>query len=460
MRKHTLAQCGLWAGLMAWSAMPTGWAAAEQPAAAAEALAVDGLALLRAWVPPVYPKAELKAKHGGMVNVRLIVDETGKVTAVRALEDSDEAFVESALAAVRAWGFAPALDAGKPIACCMDTLVTFSPRVGQEKPSVHVPDQRFNAAPHEGPEIVSSPSAPYPTMLEERKLPGKMRFTCLVTPEGKASQARPLIASHVDFVLPAIAGLDRWEFKPARQGDLAVAGPVEGEVSFDFLWGKAAETLEANGISGPEGGAVPGGAPMPVFVVDPVWPLERQLQGEAGSATVEFRVNELGLVRDVKVREASAPEFGEALRAAVEMWAFEKPYEEGRVFSVNLVKREEFKPEAVPAAVTRVLEAWRRGEIGAAKGLDEKLTPIYRVAPIYPAALKAAGGPKGTAQVEFVIDREGRVRLPRVVAASAPEFGWAAATAVSQWIFRTPRRGGEAVDVKVRLPMEFAAPVE
>ena len=76
----------------------------------------------------------------------------------------------------------------------------------------------------------------------------------------------------------------------------------------------------------------------------------------------------------------------------------------------------------------------------------------------FPEVLKAAGGAKGEAMIEFVIARDGRVRLPRIVSASAPEFGWAAATSVSQWLFNAPRREGKPVDVKVAMPMSFDVP--
>ena len=55
-------------------------------------------------------------------------------------------------------------------------------------------------------------------------------------------------------------------------------------------------------------------------------------------------------------------------------------------------------------------------------------------------------------------DRDGRVRLPRVKSATKKEFGWAAATAISQWVFERPMRKGAAVDVTVTIPVSFAPP--
>lgn len=439
--------------------------AAPKTAPASDALPVDGTALLRVWQPPVYPSAALKAKTSGMVTVRFVVDETGRVTQARALEESDQAFVESALVAVKSWEFAPAMEAGKAIASCLDTLVAYSPSVGQRKKSstAMLPtDVTLTTVPRTAPSAKTTPAGDYPDVLLERKLPGTVKFSCIVTPDGRATATKIGGASHVDFVLPALRSLARWEFQPATQGDLTVAAPIDGFVTFDAIGNKVMEILEANGVTAPDG-TPPSIACAPSFVVDPVCPIDSLLKGEGGSATVEFRVSESGTVRDVLVRDATAPEFGQALVAAMESWGFNRPVENGHSVAISLLKHAEFKAVPLDATdtsdvTTRLVLALRRGEIRGAKGLDEKLAPLYAVRPDYPMALKATGKPAGRADIEVVIDREGRVRLPRIIAASHPEFGWAAATTVTQWVFNAPRRGGEPVDVKARIPFEFVAP--
>jgi TonB family protein len=107
-------------------------------------------------------------------------------------------------------------------------------------------------------------------------------------------------------------------------------------------------------------------------------------------------------------------------------------------------------------ALARVVTEARQGLIESAKGLDGRLAPLYQVAPVYPAALRAGGGPGGRAEIAMVVSRDGRVRLPRIESASREEFGWAAATAVSEWVFAPPTRGGERVDVSVVVPFVFA----
>lgn len=444
-------------------------AAAPSPATTAPVtpeLTADGLALLRNWVPPVYPVGLLQERRSGMVTVRLVVSETGQVTAARALEDSDPPFVESAVNAVKAWGFAPAVEKGRPVACCLDTLVAYSPDQGQRKPSVVPPqDIRFSAPPSTMPEPKATPPGEYPSLLSERKFGGRVKFGCTISAEGRVLAPRIIVSSHVAFVLPALAALQQWEFAPAMQGDLAVAGPVKGVVTFDPLEGQLAEVLTLNGISAPDGSTV-ATAPEIVAVADPVWPLEALLKGEAGSATVEFTVTETGMVTELSLIDATQPEFGQSLLAAMQGWLFNPAIDQNHVVAVRLRRHVDFTPFPTDATDAtdpadpdaRVLAALKQNAIGTAKGLDAKLAPLYRVSPEYPATLRSAGAPAGRAELEIVIDREGRVRLPRIVNATQPEFGWSAATAVAQWVFAAPNRGGQPVDVKVRVPFDFAAP--
>jgi TonB family protein len=186
------------------------------------------------------------------------------------------------------------------------------------------------------------------------------------------------------------------------------------------------------------------------------------MAGESGFAMVDFVVRPDGATEGIVVTEASAPEFGAALRAAVETWEFRPAIAGGRGTAVSLRKRANL--EAVPRGqesaanpAQRTLALLRAGKIGAATKLDAKLTPVYRVAPLYPASLPVGSRRAGRAEIEFTIDREGRCRFPRIVSATQPEFGWSAATAVAQWVFQPPMREGKPVDVLVKIPFEFAA---
>ncbi|HEX2853310.1 MAG TPA: TonB family protein [Opitutaceae bacterium] len=425
----------------------------------------DGPAFVREWTPPVYPADALRSKVGGRVVVRIIVDETGNVTSGRVLSAPDHRLADAALAAVKTWKFSPATENAKPVAICMDAPLIFDPAKGAKSwkeggslpgESLPQPVRRTAAA------AKNAPPGGYPEALTERRLSGRVAFACVVQPDGRATDLRILGASHADFVLPAFDAIAHWEFTPAMQGDLPTASELRGAVAFDSLASTRAEVLAANAITAPDGSA-PQNLPLLESAVDAMWPYALLVEGKGGNASVEFTVQPTGKVTDVKVRDATHPDFGRALAAAIEQWLFSPALSEGRTVPVTLVKKAEFKPvpmelqDASGDPVVRLVRLVRAGPIRGG-GLDEKISPVYRVAPGYPAALAAGERPSGNTTIEFVIDRDGRARLPRIVSATHEEFGWAAATAVGQWIFKAPKRAGEPAEAKVQIPFNFVPP--
>lgn len=436
-------------------------AAAASPAPPATAptgnLAINSAATIQEWAPAVPPPG-WPADRSGTATVRIVVDETGAISAARVLDESMPALGRAAVTAVKGWKFKPAVDDGKPVATCLDVPFVFSPvktKPGLLPPAFLMP----TPAPRTAATKKSAPLGEYPESLLGRGIPGSLVFECRVGADGRIT-GLPTIrsASHVDFVLPALGSFTHWEFQPARQGDLPIAADVRGEVAYEDTPTKPAAALAANGITAPDGSA-PGRQPQPRIVVEPVWPLDLLLQGEGGAAAVTFTVEPNGRVNDVAVKSASHPAFGAALAAAMEMWLFDGAIEDGRRVPVSLLKRAEFK--AVPLGASdrrdplqRLVALEREKAIRGGAGLDENLTPLYRVPPVLSPAQKTAQA-SGKAVIAFVIDQDGRARLPQIVSATSPEYGWAAVTAVGQWVFKAPTRGGQPTDVKVQLPLQF-----
>jgi len=440
---------------------------AAEPAPVPAGAPVYGPALLRTWAPPEYPPDALKERVGGIAVIRMVVGPAGVVSSARVLDSSDPRLGDAALAAAKRWIFSPALENGRAVAMCMDAPVEFSPdnAARSAKPGfLPPPDQ----TPQPSPKVPAKPNetyaADYPDSLLDRKLSGLVHFRCVVNPDGSASAVRVLFTTHPDFVFPALRSLDRWTFTPGMQGDLPDQSEVEGNITFDANVSGPAEVLAANHITAPDG-SPPALLPEPRVVADPVWPYDLLLKGEGGAAAVTYTVGDDGLPRDVEVQSATKPEFGAALAAAVEASFYVRATDAGHAVAVPLRLRAEFtaipqdaKDDSDP--VTRLLAALRAKQVGGTQGLDEKLTPLYRVAPTYPGILRKNGGPAGRAEIDFIVDRDGRARLPRIVSASDEAFGWAAATAVGQWVFKAPVRGGQHVDVVVRIPFNFKAPAK
>jgi TonB family protein len=77
-----------------------------------------------------------------------------------------------------------------------------------------------------------------------------------------------------------------------------------------------------------------------------------------------------------------------------------------------------------------------------------------RVSPEYPrVAIQMHRS--GTATVECIVDRNGRVRDVRVIGSTFPPFEQAAANAVRQWVFTPGTLNGRAVDVIFQLTVRF-----
>lgn len=439
-------------------------AAEADPVKPEPAVPAEAGPTLRNW-SPVHLPANWDHQAGGQrVRLRFMIDAQGRVTLVRVLESPDPRLNEPAQAVVRAWRFTPALEDTRPTLACLDGVVEFlpasAPRAADstEPP----PEDRPRLAPTTPVEATTKEPGDYPEALVNRKIAGEVTLVCVVSPDGRAMDTRIREASQVEFALPALDALRRWDFVAAHQGDLPVKAMFETKITFDAIGDSREEILEANHLTAADGHAL-SALPEPFAMAEPVWPRDALVKGEAGSATVEFTVATDGRVKEVKLREASTPEFGFAALAAVQGWVFRPALDHADPVEVRLQKH--FVFQAVPAGREdaenpdqRALAAFRAGQIGPASKLDARLTPVYPPPPLYPAALAGAERTAGKAEIEFVIDRTGRARLPKILSATRPEFGWSAATAISQWVFEPPRRAKDPVDVIVKIPFEFEVP--
>jgi TonB family protein len=227
---------------------------------------------------------------------------------------------------------------------------------------------------------------------------------------------------------------------------------MEYPVSFQSFGAKPADVLAANHL---EIVGDASGTQLPVMLNQPVYPRDQLLAGTGATVAAEFTVNTDGIVEDIVILEAKGTDFEATLRAAIESWVFQ-PERGEKASAIRFRVTHEFSPDAAEARLASLLQPDGGGIKGPA-GLDQKLKPLWRGFPVYPQQLLAEH-PSGRALIEFVIDRDGRARMPRVVETTAPEFGWAGAAAIAQWVFERPLRGGQPVDVTVRVPVEFQPP--
>lgn len=440
-----------------------------QPAATAAAELPESEPLVRTWVPPVYP-AELKeAGVTGDVTVYFIVDEKGAVSAVRAQKSSDPRFEKAAVESVSQWTFDAGVEMGERAAMGMSVRLNFKlpePKAGLLPPN--------NSTPHPlsktDAKADSPPDPAYPADLFARQISGAAVVDYVVEPDGRITGVRLRDITHPGFVRPVLAAVEKMTFTPAKQGDLSVRAkmrsPIEFEASTMNIGERAPPQLALNGFAvrtadGQEERDLCDKPPQLWSVPDVAFPREAAVEGRAGEATVFFDLTERGQPENLQLVSASAPEFGQRLMDTLAAGTFKPAMKDGRTVAVPMQWTHVFALPAADApeneaAEARLIRVLRSGTaIGTAKGLDVPLKPLWRVAAPYPEDLRASGS-SGSAQVEFIIDQEGRVRLPRVVSATEEKFGRAALIAATLWVFDPPMRGGKPVDVRVRLPFQFA----
>lgn len=199
---------------------------------------------------------------------------------------------------------------------------------------------------------------------------------------------------------------------------------------------------------------------------DPVYPAS--LSGtriKDGNATVAFTVDKDGQVVDAIILEASHSAYGEAVLNAVKRWQLAP---EAAWTSSN--QRREMVRYAFNSRLNLLTLSHTDGlKLQFSNSVEDGTEPIktfkwsdlaapparLRTANAeYPAALRSEF-PSGTAVISFVIDTDGSVRVPAVVAADRAEFGEAALVAVRRWKFEIPRINGRPVSVQVERKFTF-----
>lgn len=309
----------------------------------------------------------------------------------------------------------------------------------------------------------------YPAEMKSAGLIGKVTVRFVINASGRVINPTIVASNNPWFERPAIDALLQWKYRPGSKGGQAVNSLAEQVLQFELGEGGGDNLWQAT--KGKNHNSLPleirwDKSPEPVASTFPVYPAEALLAKTPGRAVVGFLINPVGRIQGIKLVEASAPEFGAAAIASVDAWRFRPATREWVPCSAVVRMEFDFVPtggNGVPVSegTRRIVRELSRKEprIYPADKLDALPKPVSRRPPIYPSALLAAGQP-GETIIEFHIDENGDAQLPRVVSATAPEFGYAAAQAVATWRFEVPRKDGKPVVARVQIPVVFPAPKE
>ena len=76
--------------------------------------------------------------------------------------------------------------------------------------------------------------------------------------------------------------------------------------------------------------------------VNPNYPAHLSAKKRMGSATISFTITETGDVANVKITEASHPDFGESAASAIAQWKFSVPTLKGKAVSIQAIQKVPF----------------------------------------------------------------------------------------------------------------------
>lgn len=86
--------------------------------------------------------------------------------------------------------------------------------------------------------------------------------------------------------------------------------------------------------------------------------------------------------------------------------------------------------------------------------LDVQPKPRFQGRPGYPAGLRKSGT-EGEALLSYIVNADGKVDDVLVESYSHPDFADAAVAAVKDWRFEPGKKAGDAVNVRMQMPMKF-----
>jgi len=410
---------------------------AVEPKAKAPDIPGSGVEPPKAIEAPLPPA--LNKKSAGVV-LGVWIKEDGAVDAADFINGSED-WRETTIATVKRWRFEPVLWQGKAIPARTEVqFVQEDPKHIRSAVSplpnlpgeIHTEDE-FGVTK---PVLEVDPDLILPLMVRSRRLLSiDAGLNYIILEDGSTDKIELFGASSEGAVRSALDLIAERKYKPAKVRETPIVMQYKQVLSFQSME-KPIESLS---------GALD--------IVDPAYPYERMLAGEEGYAVVRFTLTGKGTVEKAEVVEASHPDFGGALVAAVESWFFTP---EAASEQITREYRHDFVLSNTPYATRRLIKGVREGKVtsNAAGGLDARPKLLAQPALAYPTSLYSQQV-SGLAEIEFVVDRVGLAQLPRVIKATQPEFGWAAVTLVNGMRFMPLTKGGKPTELRVRIPVNF-----
>ncbi|HXA79864.1 MAG TPA: TonB family protein, partial [Opitutaceae bacterium] len=296
------------------------------------------------------------------------------------------------------------------------------------------------------PRVLYQENPVYPVAMRRAGMRGDVRVRFVLDTEGRVRNPFVISSTNPGFNQSAIDAVLKWRFEPGIKKGVPVNTRMEVPIVFQLndVPDGGHEEYEVSLDHGDQSNLPPelryDTPPKPTNTVLAVYPFELLRDGVDGTADVRFLVSPSGEVAQAIVVKATRPEFGQALLAMIDVWKFKPAMKDGKPTLTVLDISQEFSDNGgdVPVSdeASDLLYKLKKDKLAlcAIKDLDARPQLLSQAPLVFPTALIGKVD-KGQAVVEFLIDHEGNVQLPRVVSATDPAFGYAAVQGVTAWRF-------------------------
>jgi TonB family protein len=341
-------------------------------------------------------------------------------------------------------------------------------------PTIESPEMKTSATLDEGVKrtpvaFVKKPQIKYPRNLREWGNSGEGLVDVTIDENGKPVSPRVLKSSHPAFEFAMVKGILEGEYKPATANGRPVATRVRMPFNFRLDEKRSADKplsalpfrfSKSDASDAPSESAFDE-APEIKVVAPVVYPRELLQKHVRGKATVVFTLDEKGLVQSATIASATHPEFGAAAKAMIAAWDFRPARKNRAAVAATFKIDQEFDRDARDAGLNehtnRLLRMLESGEneIAEVGALDSPPRILYQTQPALAGYIPAMELSKENTVVEFFIDPDGAVQLPRIVSANHADLGWAAASAIKRWIFEVPMKNGKPVFARHQVKLDM-----
>jgi TonB family protein len=419
----------------------------------ADEMSADSLPRLLAVAPVFVARKECGRQMSKTVSCVFSIDTIGQVKGLRMEDPADEKYRQVIEASLPQWRFAPARSQGQAVA----TDYRFPVLLLAE----WMPNQ---ADKFEAPLVLSKTPPVYPLALRRLGYSGNVEVEFFVDKHGFVSEAAVIKTSHPGFVDPAVDAVLSWRFKPGTRNGQAVAVKMRVPINFSLDNGAGRKIAEFIRAKSADGGDSYDLMPELLSIEDPIYPYEAMRTKLQGKAKISVQVGEDGQVQRTEIMESSGVEFGLSAQAWAERLSFHPALKDNKPVPslvilgagyVHSPQKEGWWVMPQPYLLSMIERENRNPDDFLSPAmLDQPLKAVSKPTAKHPRSL---ANQSGSAELEFIVNEYGKVVLPRIIASTAPAFGYAAVQALSHWRYNPPKANGQPALVRTRIQIKFEA---